>query len=399
MTSAPSPAAVPQAAIPRLDARALGWITGLFLLSRLLVIAMATLSHVVVVQGGFPMYGQSWLERFCFWDAGWYTYIAGHGYSYDPQRESAVAFYPLLPMLIRAVGWLGGNELMAGYAISLASLFGACVLLWRLAARETRSASVADRAVLFLLFCPGSMWFGMIYTESLFLLTTLGCLLCARRGRWLAAGGWGLLAALTRTPGLLLAGFLFVEAVQQWVGRRALRSPSPQGGKWWQAARWPWTWRAALAVAGPVAGHASYLLFLQWRFGDWRAQQKTMAAGWGGHPQWPWTAVASQWTHQERIFVDISMPLLGITLALAMVGLWTLRRVGYAALVFALAILYVSATPGDSVTRYLSTAAPVYIVLAQLGERSRLLETTALVFSVAVMTLLTALRANGYHII
>ena len=93
------------------------------------------------------------------------------------------------------------------------------------------------------------------------------------------------------------------------------------------------------------------------------------------------------------------MPLLGITLALALIGLFTLKRVSYAALVFALAILYVSATPGDSVTRYLSTAAPVYIVLAQLGERSRLLETTALVFSVAVMTLLTALRANGYHII
>ena len=396
--SPPPAAAVPWGGVPRLDGRALGWITGLFLLSRLLVVAMATLSHVVVVQGGFPMYGRSWIERFCFWDAGWYTYIAGNGYSYDPQGESSVAFYPLLPLLMRAAGFLGADRMVAGYVISLGALYAACVLLWRLAARETRSATVADRAVLFLLFCPGSMWFGMIYTESLFLLTTLGCMLCARQGRWLAAGLWGLLAALTRTPGLLLAGFLFVEAGQQWAGRRAWRAPSPRG-RWWQAARWPWTWRAALAMAGPVAGHASYLLFLQLRFGDWRAQQKTMAAGWGGHPQWPWNAVASQWTHLERIFVDVSMPLLGITLALALVGLWTLRRLSYAALVFALAVLYVSATPGDSVTRYLSTAAPVYIVLAQLGERSRLLETTALVFSVAVMTLLTALRANGYHII
>ena len=393
-----SPAAVPRGAIPRLDARALGWITGLFLLSRLLVVAMATLSHVVMVQGGYPMYGRSWLERFCFWDAGWYVAIAQNGYSYDPQGESSVAFYPLLPLLIRAAGWLGADPRLAGYVISLAALFAACVLLWQLAARETRSASVADRAVLFLLFCPGSMWFGFIYTESLFLLTMLGCLLCARQGRWLAAGLWGLLSALTRTPGLLLAGFLFVEAAQQWVARRGLRAEGPRG-RWWQVARWPWRWRAALAVAGPVLGNASYLLFLQLRFGDWRAQQKTMAAGWGGHPRWPWDAVAVQWTHQERIFVDVSMPLLGITLVLALVGLWTLRRVSYAALIFALSVLYVSATPGDSVTRYLSTAAPAYIVLAQLGERSRLLETTALVFSVAVMTLLTALRANGYHII
>ena len=384
--------------MPRLDARALGWITGTFLLSRLLVVAMATLSRVVMVPGGFPMVGRSWIERFCYWDAGWYIGIAEHGYTYDPQQASSVAFYPLLPLLLRAAKFFGADELLAGYAISLAALFAACVLLWQLAARETRSASVADRAVLFLLFCPGSMWFGFIYTESLFLLTLLGCLLCARRGRWLAAGVWGILSALTRTPGLLLAGFLFVEAAQQWVARRALRTESPRS-RWWQVTRWPWKWRAGVAGRGPVGGAAAYPGVLQLRFGDWRAQQKTMAAGWGGHLQFPWTAVAAQWTHQERIFVDISMPLLGITLALALLGLWTLKRVSYAALVFALAILYVSATPGDSVTRYLSTAAPVYIVLAQLGERSRLLETTALVFSVAVMTLLTVLRANGYHII
>ena len=389
---------VPRAPVPRLDARAWGWITGMFLLSRLLVLAVAALSHVAVVQGPFPANGRSWMERLEAWDATWYSIIAEQGYSYDPHRASSVAFYPLLPLLMRAAGSLGFDRHIAGYAISLAALFGACVLLWRLAARETRSATVADRSVLFLVFCPGSMWFGMIYTESLFLLTMLGCLLCARRGRWLAAGTWGLLAALTRTPGLLLSGFLFVEATQQWIARRPLRAESPRG-RWWQVARWPWKRRAVLAMLGPVVGQASYLLFLQIRFGDWRAQQKTMAAGWGGHPQWPWDAVVAQWTHQERIFVDVSMPLLGITLALALVGLFTLKRVSYAALVFALAILYVSATPGDSVTRYLSTAAPVYIVLAQLGERSRLLETTALVFSVAVMTLLTALRANGYHII
>ena len=390
---------VPRAPVPRLDARAWGWITGMFLLSRLLVLAVAALSHVAVVQGPFPANGRSWMERLEAWDATWYSIIAEQGYSYDPHRASSVAFYPLLPLLMRAAGSLGFDRHIAGYAISLAALFGACVLLWRLAARETRSATVADRSVLFLVFCPGSMWFGMIYTESLFLLTMLGCLLSARRGRWLAAGGWGLLCALTRTPGLLLTGFLVVEAVQQWIARRRLREINPVRGKWWQVTCWPWTWRAALAAAGPVAGNASYLLFLQLRFGDWRAQQKTMAVGWGGHPQLPWDAVAAQWTHLEPIFVDVSMPLLAITLGLALIGLWTLRRISYAALVFALALLYVCATPGDSVTRYLSTTAPVYIVLAQLGERSRLLETTALVFSVAVMTLLTALRANGYHII
>ena len=396
-------AAVPRAVVPRLDAGALVRVTGLFLLSRLLVLAAAALSRTAMLQGFFSGRTRSWVQRFSVWDANWYLSIANEGYAYDPHGQSSAGFYPLYPLLIRAGTRLGFDAKLTGYAISLTALYAACVGLWRLAARETRSAAVAERAVLFLLFCPGSMWFGLVYTESLFLVTTVGCLLSARRGRWLAAGLWGMAAALTRTPGLLLAGFLFLEAVQQWWERRQMRAPAePEAvgrGRWWQAARWPWTGRAALAIMGPVIGHASFLLFLQIRFGDWRAQQKTMAAGWGGKPGWPWESVVSQWHTIDRIYTDVSMPLLGIVLALALVGLFTLKRVSYAVLAVALATLYVAATPGDAVTRYLCTTVPVYIVLAQLAERSRLLETTVLVFSVAVMTILTALCANGYRII
>ncbi len=396
----PEPAAVPLAVVPRLDAGALVRVTGLFLMSRLLVLAVAALSHVAVVQGFFALRTRSWVERFAFWDSNWYLRIVNEGYSYDPHGQSSVAFYPLYPLLIRAGTFLGFDARLTGYAISLAALYASCLLLWRLAARETRSAVIAERAVLFLLVCPGSMWFGLVYTESLYLLTLLGCLLCARQGRWLAAGGWGLAASLTRTPGLLLAGFLILEAAQQWWERRRLRgSVADAPGQWWRVSSWPWLARAALAVAGPVAGHASFLLFLQIRFGDWRAQQKTMIAGWHGEFRAPWDALVFQWNTLDPIFVDVSMPMLGIVLALSLIGLVTLKRVGYAALVFTLALLYVVATPGDSVTRYLCTTATPFIVLAQLSERSRLLETTALVFSVAVMTILTVLRANGYRII
>ena len=405
----PPPVAVPCGNVPRLDAPALVRLTGLFLISRLLVVAVAALSHLAVAQGGFRTSGQTWAERFANWDAGWYLGLASGGYFYDVQHPSNVAFYPLYPLLIRAATALGCNPLLAGYAISLAALYVGCLLLWRLTARETRSASTAERAVLFLLVCPGTMWFGMIYTESLFLLTMLGCLLSARRGRWIAAGLWGMTAALTRTPGLLLAGFLFLEAAQQWWERRRLRAPSAPpdpgvparaaGVRGWRVLRWPWLTRAALAILGPVAGQATFLIFLQIRFGDWRAQQKTVAAAWGGGFRWPWEALAIQWQHLDAIYLDIYLPLLGIVLATAVVGLFTLKRASYAALALALAVLYVSTTPGDATTRYLCTTVPAYIVLAQLAERSRVLEVLVLLFSVAVMTILTVLRANGYHII
>ncbi|MBE7210898.1 MAG: hypothetical protein INR65_07740 [Gluconacetobacter diazotrophicus] len=377
---------MPRAVVPRLDAAALVRVTGLYLLSRLLVLAVAALSHAAVLQGLFSHRARSWVERFGVWDANWYLSIADRGYAYDPTGQSSAGFYPLYPLLIRAGTRLGCDDRLTGYAISLAALYAGCLGLWRLTARETRSAAVAERAVLFLLFCPGAMWFGMIYTESLFLVTTVGCLLAARRGRWLAAGLWGMAAALTRTPGLLLAGFLFLEAAQQWWELPGARSRR-------------WLKRAALAVAGPVVGQASYLVFLQIRFGDWRAQQKTMAAGWGGTPRRPWEALVDQWHTLDRVYTAVSMPLLGIVVALALIGLFTLKRVSYAALALALAALYVAATPGDAMTRYLCTTVPAYLVLAQLAERSRLLETTVLAFSVATMTILTALCANGYKII
>ena len=126
-----------------------------------------------------------------------------------------------------------------------------------------------------------------------------------------------------------------------------------------------------------------------------------MTAGWnrGNGIRLPWTALSEQWDVVERYLLDISMPLLAITLALALVGLFTLKRVGYAVLVIALCALYIAATPGDAITRYLCTSAPVYIVLAQLSEKSRLLETAALVFSVAIMSLITILLVGGFHII
>ena len=80
------------------------------------------------------------------------------------------------------------------------------------------------------------------------------------------------------------------------------------------------------------------------------------------------------------------------------VSAWTLRRWGYPALVLALAALYLMTTNGDSLLRYASTIALVYVVLAQAARRSRLLETAVLGFSVATLVLVAVLLANGYWV-
>lgn len=74
-----------------------------FALSRLVV---ATLSYSPIVVYGLP--SRARFEGYARWDAAWYFLIAERGYYYDPGRQSAVAFFPAYPAVVRVVGTRGG---------------------------------------------------------------------------------------------------------------------------------------------------------------------------------------------------------------------------------------------------------------------------------------------------
>jgi Mannosyltransferase (PIG-V) len=163
------------------------------------------------------------------WDAGFYLSIAHSGY-YEPRTP---AFFPLYPLLIRIIGepidglGVAGTYSfeIAGVFISLASFFVALYLLHRLVDLEL-GPKVADNAVMLTALFPTSFFFSAIYTESVFLALTVGCVYSARRGRWGRAGVLGALASATRSQGLLL---LLPVAIMLWYGPRAEREPPQQG--------------------------------------------------------------------------------------------------------------------------------------------------------------------------
>jgi len=136
------------------------------------------------------------------WDSVWYLRIAEHGYGTAGSHAQA-AFYPLYPALMRGVGTVVGSPLTAGILISLACFLAALVLLHRLAALELGPRD-ARGTVLLVAFFPTAFFFSAVYTESLFLLVSVGAFLAARSGRWALAGALGALAALTRNSGVLL---------------------------------------------------------------------------------------------------------------------------------------------------------------------------------------------------
>jgi hypothetical protein len=159
----------------------------------------------------------SLLSPLARWDSVWYLGIAHSGYS-----GASSAFFPLYPLLVRALA-AGGSPaalLVSAYAISLASLFGALVLLHKLVALELGSVAVARTAVLMLAVFPGALWLGAPYSESLFLLLSVGAFYAARTGRWWVAGCAAALAAATRSAGLVLLVPLLVLWWQSLPRRR-----------------------------------------------------------------------------------------------------------------------------------------------------------------------------------
>lgn len=156
------------------------------------------------------------------WDSVWYLRIAQDGYG-SVHSHAQAAFYPLYPLLMRVLGWVVGSPLVAGILVSLACFLGALVLLHRLAALELGERD-ARATVLLVAFFPTAFFFSAVYSESLFLLVTVGAFLAARRGRWAVAGALGGLAALTRNSGVLLLvplAILFVQQERHGARRRA----------------------------------------------------------------------------------------------------------------------------------------------------------------------------------
>lgn len=137
------------------------------------------------------------------WDARWYIGIARDGYQFTIHGKPALAFFPLLPLLIKAAMSTGLTGAAAGVLVCNAAFLGALFYLRALVRREWDD-DIARRAVWLLALFPTAFFTFAPYTESLFLLGAIGSLYHARRGRGLAAGLWAAVAILSHSTGIIL---------------------------------------------------------------------------------------------------------------------------------------------------------------------------------------------------
>ncbi len=160
------------------------------------------------------------------WDVGWYLGIAVDGYNFSYHAKAAgdqqnIVFFPALPMLMRVAGRLLGGSSMAyvwgGTLVSLLAFLGGLTYLFRFARDMLGDENRASLAVWLIATYPFALWYGVPYTESLFLLGAVGALFHFRRGEWWRGGAWGLLVGLTRPNGCFLSIPLALMAVEPWL--------------------------------------------------------------------------------------------------------------------------------------------------------------------------------------
>jgi hypothetical protein len=341
-----------------------------------------------------PPLDGGWHQAITAWeraDAQWYLRIASQGYRSDDQ---SAAFFPLYPMLVRAVGVVtGGHWLLAAYVVSNVAVVVALFLLYRLTAWELSEAH-ARRVVVYACAFPTGFFLFAPYTESLFLALSLGCLYSARRRRWPLAAVLGALAAATRSPGVLLGAGLVVEALLQ---AREDGSGAPR-------------LRPLVAKLGASAfvatGLLAYLGYWQvYGGGDWRRPFDLQKSGWGKQYALPWDTLRQAF----RIAWDFpgSYPggyfLVDLVVALLVMGcaVWVAVRMRpsysvylWASILLPLLLMWPS-RPLLSVPRLYAVLFPVWWALSRFAERWRAHD-AVLVASAGLMAVLGVAFVDRY---
>src|SRR6185436_7499876 len=194
--------------VPQPAARIAAGALGIRLVSALLAL-LINLSFPLDQREQFTVFGSTspFWDTFARYDSGHFEGIAWNGYRPAPGGRSNIAFFPVYPLMMRAVARLFGRQhatfYIAGIAVSWTCFVLAMVALYYLA-RLDLPPPRAERAVLLTMIFPFSFFYGVVYSESTFLLFAILAFYFFRTRRWLLGGVCGAVATATRVPGILL---------------------------------------------------------------------------------------------------------------------------------------------------------------------------------------------------
>ncbi len=352
-----------------------------FGITRIAIVVIAELAAVIIGQRAGTHVQESshvLLAVWGRWDAVHYLDIATDGY-----QGTDMAFFPLYPLLIRIVGSLAGNHLIAGLLISSASFFFGLLYLYKLLEREYDRA-VARRAIFYVSIFPTAVYFTAVYTESLFFMLTVASFYYMREHKWWLAGIVGFFAALTRVEGVLLV----VPFVIEWFGQT--------DRAWYRALA------DLLAAALVPLGLGVYMAYL-WVLRADPLYFSHVQIHWNRHLAPPWVSLVNavhKIVHAAGPQIVANQALeVGFTVLMiaVLIGGWKNLRPSYVAYM-ALSILVPMSTSNlMSMPRFALVLFPMFAILARWGERPWV-NNVIVAFSLPLLGLFTVLFADWYWV-
>lgn len=347
-----------------------GW--KIFLLgagSRVGLLLAGMAAAMLLSDGGLTWEGA--FQQLQRWDAAHYIHLIEEGYQgyTENGRHLFLVFFPGYVWAARLLRLVIPSTALAGTALSCLCYGGACCYLYRLAG-EAYNGRVARDALLYMSLFPFSFFSGLVMTEGLFLLATTGACWYAWRGKWLAFGLFGALAALTRMTGLLV---IVVGVIRLLEAYRPLELPVGKSlGRCWK----PLLLRLPLTLL-PAAGTLLYLLLNLWVDGDpfaFASHQEHW------HQGYLWISQVVEYIGRylgDNLGSSFGWAVWAPALALFVVGLallyWAALRRGHPAGLLAYGFCFFVATYSLSwllsAGRYLSTCFVLFLFLAKLTQR------------------------------
>jgi hypothetical protein len=379
--------------------------------------ALGVAAAWLVVVWGLVLAGQAWFSHPLplsawagDWDGGWYRSIVEHGYYSGPlDRQANVAFFPLLP----ALTWLVSKVTLlptvwAGLFVSSVSFATALVVLWHFVGKFFTHKR-AKWTLLLLAFNPFSLYFGMFYTESLFLLLAVSAFWFIYEKQWWWAAFFAGLATATRSVGIAVAAAVVIG----WILERFRKPPVKPG---WRTLGTPlkkakvsrvswvsWVTQTIFLAVLSCSGALAFAGYLWWHASDpfafmtvqqfWPGREAGMNIG---------NELAYLWAHKDINMEYLLTAMWYACAVFAAVGVVILLRMRqwlmalYTAIAVALPLVFGTAT---AMNRYMLVAFPIFIAYAAVITKLPLwLRVAILVVSIGGLVLTTYLMLDPRHL-
>src|SRR3989338_3984251 len=340
-------------------------------------------ADTLLIPSGLP----AWLWSFANFDGVHYLTISRYGYS----AQFTQVFFPLYPLLLGLVNKILFflPRLFSGLMVTNLFFLSALFVFYRLMRMDFNVRQIRWMIV-FLLFFPLSLYFGSLYTESLFLLLLLSAFYFARRRHWLAASVVAALAGSTRLVGI----FLLPALLWEWY----LQSNNKKVSLLLSVTRSPVTYVVPL-------GLLVYMVYLQINFGDplyfWHAQPVFGAERSGSSivllPQvlWRYLKIFKTVPKNSLTFWIPFTELVSFFLAAVFLIIAHLKKIRFSYLLFSWPALIVPSLTGtlSSMPRYVLILFPIFPILGLIASSK--IKLTILAFFVILFACYTILFTRG----